>query len=258
MGTEWTYKITWHSPHHSDGHKSRYAVVLVLVTKDGGATKNNAAAKNGGREDIQVRMWTNSDSSSDIVTAQHPLALYVSLVTRHTLVPVTRATVIVSVRVRTTERNASLITLPPIRLLDGGNGDPDLVGNDGVYSRYMTRYPAAGRYTFTVTATDSGGDSETAVFARQSDGPLVAAAPPCCGSRVPTAAELVATGPFRIVMQGPAVNLLQVPLAGDQDRLPPARVGDLRVRIMPESSRVLAAWTAPGGDFDEGAVSGYR
>ena len=41
--------------------------------------------------------------------------------------------------------NGTEIISEPIRLHDRGSGDPDLVANDGVYSRYLTDYPHAGR-----------------------------------------------------------------------------------------------------------------
>jgi hypothetical protein len=264
MGTEWTYKIAWHTAHQGDSQKPKDVVVLVLVLKDTSVKDSEAnETKTITAEDIVVRIWTNSDSSSDIVTSQHPLALYVSLLTRQSRAPVLNAIVTVRVQVRTADRNVSAVEplLPPLRLLDNGNGDPDLVADDGVYSRYVTRYPAAGRYTFTVTATEGAGKTEEAemtVYARQPSEGTVKAAPPCCGSRVPFPADPVGTGPFRLVAEGAAVNLLQVPLAGEQDRLPPSRIGDLQLRIEPESSRVAVGWTAPGDDFDEGAVSGYR
>ena len=33
--------------------------------------------------------------------------------------------------------------------------DPDLVSGDGIYSRYLTNYPTAGRYEFSVTVDDN-------------------------------------------------------------------------------------------------------
>jgi len=41
--------------------------------------------------------------------------------------------------------------------------------------------------------------------------------------------------------------------------MPPAKMGDLRVIRLPNTSdKLLASWTAPGGDFDIGSVSSYR
>ena len=248
-------------------------MVLVTVTaKDN--NNNSVVAKD--KDDLVLRMWTNSDSSSDIVTSQHPLAVYVS-VTRHGLVvPVTHATVTLTIHARlTTADNVSSVSvtsLPPIQLLDNGNGDPDMVANDGVYSRYVTRYPGVGRYTFTVTATssigggeivkedDDMGDSYSPPANKSNLAVLSLATAVCCGSQVRLFSDLKTTvvTPFRRVLEGRAINLLAVPLAGERDRLSPSRIGDLRLRVLVESGSLSATWTAPGDDFDEGAVSGYR
>jgi hypothetical protein len=285
MGTEWKYRIGWHSQLLQGGgggsgnRAPKDAVVFVTMNlKDGGGNKDvDITAKD---DQIVVRMWTNSDSSSDIVTAQHPLALFVSVTARGGVVSVTGALVTVTVQVRMTmaAENASsaaavlVTTLPPLRLLDNGNADPDMLAGDGVYSRYMTRYPGVGRYTFMVTAIMKRGDDmhvkeedEESKFyfpaVNQSD-----IGPPhirttCCGSSVPVFGEhlpAVMRKPFRRVVEGSAINLLAVPAAGERDRMPPSRIGDLLVRVQAETGSLLAAWTAPGNNFDEGTVSGYR
>ena len=43
----------------------------------------------------------------------------------------------------------------PIPLYDRGDGDPDLVANDGIYSRYLVSYPVTGRYRFKVTKMEN-------------------------------------------------------------------------------------------------------
>ena len=40
--------------------------------------------------------------------------------------------------------------------------------------------------------------------------------------------------------------------------MPPSKVGDLRIRALEDGHTFLAVWTAPGDDYDHGAVSGYR
>ena len=42
-----------------------------------------------------------------------------------------------------------------MRLMDNGNGDPDLMSGDGIYSRYLAVYPNAGRYEFSVAVDDN-------------------------------------------------------------------------------------------------------
>ena len=182
------------------------------------------------------------------MTSQHPLALYVAV--NQGSAPVLRAEVTVWVKVLT--ENATELSIPPFRLTDNGNGDPDMVRGDGIYSRYVTEYPAAGRYTFTVAVSDQGG---RAVFVTK----MVNVTERCCGSYLDLAeAELRSTGAFSRLFTAPALNLLQVPASTDPDRMPPARIGDLRIQVKPELTSLLATWTAPGGNFDAGTTAGYR
>ncbi len=53
----------------------------------------------------------------------------------------------------------------------------------------------------------------------------------------------------------------QAPKPGSPDRTPPSRVSDLAVAPLDPSdpsSGLLATWTAPGDDFADGAVAGYK
>ena len=65
-----------------------------------------------------MSVWTNSEVSSDIVTSQHPLAVYAK-VTRGPSNPVLGARVEVEVAVTTDNGTADVQTL---RLFDSGNG----------------------------------------------------------------------------------------------------------------------------------------
>ena len=98
-------------------------------------------------------MWTSSESSSDIATNENPLKLFVQ-VTRGSS-PVLQARVKVMVRIHLFNGSTE-VNLEPIELLDNGNGNPDLMAGDGVYSRYLTKYPGAGRYTFQAYVDDNG------------------------------------------------------------------------------------------------------
>ena len=61
MGGSWKYKVEWHRARR--GPRQAVVVVTSRVSQEGG--------------DYTVEMWANSDQSTDIVTAHHPLALYV-------------------------------------------------------------------------------------------------------------------------------------------------------------------------------------
>jgi hypothetical protein len=89
----------------------------------------------------------------------------------------------------------------------------------------------------------------------------------CCGSSVLPSLQLhnfpqkaIKTGIFRRKIDGPVIHAkyIREPVL-QEDVLPPAKIGDLRIIRLPNTSdKLLASWTAPGGDFDIGSVSSYR
>ena len=99
--------------------------------------------------------------------------------------------------------------------------DPDLVSGDGIYSRYLTTYPFPGKYVFTITVT---GNSNT-------------------------------TGMFTRSLAGPVVDIASVEM--EEDVFPPAKIGDLSA-VYDNDTHLLLSWTTPGGDYNDGAVSGYH
>ena len=70
----------------------------------------------------------------------------------------------------------------------------------------------------------------------------------------------VQPGIFRREILGPVIYI-DNPLKPSDDSVPPSKIGDLKIRQMPGAStpdRLLAEWTAPGGDFDAGSVASYK
>ena len=81
----------------------------------------------------------------------------------------------------------------------------------------------------------------------------------CCGSSVFSSIKLnkKIMGSFRRSIVGPAVYLDYV----SEDQIPPSKIGDLKILQMAGGSspdRLMAEWTAPGGDYDIGSVASYR
>jgi hypothetical protein len=166
--------------------------------------------------------------------------------------------------------------------------DPDIVSGDGIYSRYLGRYLDAGRYKFTINVDDN---DNNAIYIDNADSQIKPKTTnhniakngsvnfadlfynieirrgKCCGSSVIPALELesnpkisVKTGIFRRSVLGPVVHMTE-PVKQSDDQVPPARIGDLKIRQLPGAStqdRLLAEWTAPGGDFNVGSVASYR
>jgi len=136
--------------------------------------------------------------------------------------------------------------------------EPDIVGGDGVYSRYLTKYPAQGRYSFSISVDDN---NNQAVFVTKG-GPTVKKPPKagvstCCGSNVPIPDNRKKKiGVFKRHLMGPSVEVKSIPLSSEKIR--PGKIGDLQITILKEKQQLLAGWTAPGGDFSDGRVITYR
>ena len=160
-----------------------------------------------------------------------------------------------------------------------------MISGDGIYSRYLGRYTKTGAYRFTIVVDDND-NSAIYVVSPELEMPVpkkpksnnssvnysdlfyaMESRRKCCGSTVLPSLELdqnpskvERTGIFRRVMTGPVVHL-EHNLKKSDDRVPPARIGDLKIRQLPGSvtrDRLLAEWTAPGGDFNVGSVASYR
>ncbi len=85
-------------------------------------------------------------------------------------------------------------------------------------------------------------------------------APVCCGSSIVVPKDLQrSNGSFnRTLSAGPVIHLLVVPNPAAGDRMPPARIADLRLEADETGTKLVAHWTAPGDDFDTGSTSGYE
>ena len=147
-----------------------------------------------------------------------------------------------------------------------------MMSGDGIYSRNLQHHLTTGRYKFTISVDDSEGQAyyltspppaASQVTTRSSDpGHLMLEVTKrrCCGSQVRSApAQQVKTGLFRRSgLNGPVVHV-QTPAYGSDDHLPPARIGDFRVNPIPNTAnKLLATWTAPGGDGHVGMVASYK
>jgi hypothetical protein len=83
--------------------------------------------------------------------------------------------------------------------------------------------------------------------------------PTCCGSRLPLPPNRLARiGPFQrqLAANGP-ITITDVPPT-DNDVIRPGKIGDLSINVLRERQQLLAKWTAPGGDFNDGTVMTYR
>ncbi|TRY61771.1 hypothetical protein TCAL_12265 [Tigriopus californicus] len=245
LGMTWQYTLEW----YPGGDTSQENVILV-------ESKPRSLGSFGL---IDIKMWTNSDSASDLVTYNHPLTMYVQV--RRGDSPVLQANVLVDVYMDT-ENGTQIEVSRGIRLFDSGNGDPDLVGGDGIYSRYLTTYETKGRYYFVINADDN--ENRAYTIQRRREKRAMTMKPPnllypvCCGSQisVPDGSQM-RTGSFKRQESGPVLHLISVPDKAS-DKMPPSRIVNLRLNIIEDERKVTALWTAPGDDFDSGSVQRYK
>ena len=144
--------------------------------------------------------------------------------------------------------------------------DPDLTSGDGIYSRYITHYPAPGRYSFIVNANNNKDRAYTIQIGR--GGRSMPTKPPkpnfpvCCGSDIHVPRDLRSTPPtgnfVRTSETTPTIHLLSVPNDINGDKMPPSRIGNLKIKQDYGKSELLAEWISPGGNYDSGFVSGYN
>ena len=114
--------------------------------------------------------------------------------------------------------NGKGIILSPLEMVDDGEGDTDMIHGDGIYSATILKYPSTGRYSFVIHVDEVEED---------------------------TAAK---TSP------GPVIHLSSIP---EEDCVPPARVRDLDISLIAGNRTILATWTSPGGDLDQGSVDRF-
>ena len=128
LGLQWKYEVQW----YDEGDRSLENVIVV----------ESKPRNLGSFGLINLKMWTSSQSTTDIITAQDPLKLFVQVSRGASPVLMAKVHVMISV----TFNNGSTLDLENVELFDSGNGNPDLTAGDGVYSRYLTQYPDKGRY----------------------------------------------------------------------------------------------------------------
>ena len=158
----------------------------------------------------------------------------------------------------------------PIRidLRDKGAGS-DQIANDGIYSRYFSRYDGFnGRYTLRcqVKGDDetnfitqkSGTKSIQEITADSKSYPLnpTPTSPVCCGSSTGNNIETQPTGNFTRKINGNSFKVKNAP-AADSDLFSPSKVSNLRL-IVADYLSVIIDFTAPGDDYDEGTASRYE
>ncbi|CAM1308074.1 Uncharacterised protein g4754 [Pycnogonum litorale] len=131
-----------------------------------------------------------------------------------------------------------------VSLKDNGNGDPDLIADDGIYSgQYVGTYDIEGIYIIEIVIKSQ--NITTTSFASSN------ASRKCCGSRVPVLKSNYSVYVIDIkIPLGSFVLNNQI----NQTDFPPSRIGDLKI----SSVKSNISWTAPGGQYNHGCCKFYE
>ena len=98
------------------------------------------------------------------------------------------------------------------------------MAGDGIYSRYLTQYFGAGRYSLQLRVHDNQNSAFTLNIPQNET-----KTPQCCGSVISSdPKDRIPTGAFTRTTKGPVIHLLSVP-PSDVDLMPPAAIRDLKI-----------------------------
>ncbi|XP_069823726.1 calcium-activated chloride channel regulator 3A-1-like [Dendropsophus ebraccatus] len=149
---------------------------------------------------------------------------------------------------------------PIMMTLNDNGAGADAVRDDGVYSRYVYRFPINGRYALKILAAWTDATSLVpAVNSRAmyvpgyiENGTINMNPPkPLVGSEVFSSNESFS----RIHFLGSFTVTNVTEKTSSADVFPPCRIVDLEARL--ENDHVMLSWSAPGDDYDQGSASAY-
>ncbi|XP_069824089.1 calcium-activated chloride channel regulator 4A-like [Dendropsophus ebraccatus] len=188
--------------------------------------------------------------NKDINQYPHPMVIYTSV--SQGLMPVIGAKVTATIETV----SGQIVTL---ELLDNGAG-PDIMKDDGVYSRYFTQFSANGRYGLKVRVkSDKKGKSRRVLPESRAlyiPGFMVNGAVTMKTLRPKTAADDLHVGEFSRTVSGGSFLVSDVPSAPQPNIYKPEKITDLEATIVDD--RIVLSWTATGDDLDQGnALAGY-
>ena len=211
--------------------------MTVDVVSHGGAPNG----RNGFSSPIMLDVFSNVDGV-EVDLYERPVIIYARL-TQGDSLPVLGARVVVRV-MRPGSNNGSDDTVE-LTMRDDGAGDPDVTGDDGIYSVHFSDFASVpGFYSVQVVAGHNDGLARTA-------GTAPGESEVCCGSRV-RFRETIPASPFHRQAVGPGFYVKQG-LSPRTDVAPPSRIFDFRLaRAIEASLYVQLEWSSPGGDYDQG------
>ncbi|XP_056379196.1 calcium-activated chloride channel regulator 1-like [Hyla sarda] len=205
---------------------------------------------NSKASDVKVSpIVVNAHMNQDVNQYPNPMVIYASV--SQGLMPVTGAKVTAIIEPVT----GPIVTL---ELMDNGAG-PDIIKNDGVYSKYFIQFSANGRYSLKVRVENNiKGKSRLALPKNRAlyvpgfivNGTIVMNPP-----RPEISDDDLNVGEFSRTASGGSFLVSNVPSGPQPDIYKPDKINDLEATIVDDT--IVLSWTATGDDLDQGNVTSY-
>ncbi|XP_044157860.1 calcium-activated chloride channel regulator 1-like [Bufo gargarizans] len=194
----------------------------------------------------------NAHMNQDTNQFPNPMVIYASV--SQGLMPVTGAKVTAMIE----PVSGAILTL---ELLDNGAG-PDIMKNDGIYSKYFTQFSANGRYGLKVQVENNAKGKSRLVLPKNRalyvPGYIINGTAVMNPPRPEIADEDLNVGEFSRTASGGSFVVSNVPPGGpppQQDLYKPDTITDLEAKI--DNDTIVLSWTATGDDLDQGNASSY-
>ncbi|XP_077309103.1 calcium-activated chloride channel regulator 1-like [Lithobates pipiens] len=221
----------------------RYTICNTHTTQAIGITVTSKAVD----KDVPP-VTVNAHMDKDANNYPSPMVVYASV--HQGFVPVINAKVTAIIEPTT----GAPITL---ELLDNGSG-PDIVKNDGIYSRYLTTFTVNGRYGLKVRVESTDNKARLTLPRNRAlyvpgyvDNGNVTMNPP----RPQISEDDLKVGLFSRTASGSSFVVSNVPVGPQPDIYKPEKITDLVAKI--EEETIVLSWTATGDDLDQGNATGY-
>ncbi|PIO40712.1 hypothetical protein AB205_0127240, partial [Aquarana catesbeiana] len=217
----------------------RYTICNTLTTTQAIGITVTSKAVDKDVPPVTVNAHMDSDANN------YPKPMVVYAVVNQGFVPVINAKVTAIIEPTT----GAPITL---ELLDNGSG-PDIVKNDGIYSRYLTAFTVNGRYGLKVRVESTDNKARLALPRNRAlyvpgyvNNGNVSMNPP----RPAISEEDLKVGLFSRTASGSSFVVSNVPPGPPKDIYKPEKITDLVAKIKEET--IVLSWTATGDDLDQG------
>ncbi|KAM9324775.1 calcium-activated chloride channel regulator 1-like [Gastrophryne carolinensis] len=186
----------------------------------------------------------------DTDTNAYPKPMVVYAAVRQGLLPVINAKVTAIIE-PTTGPTISF------ELLDNGAG-PDIIKNDGIYSKYFTSFTVNGRYNLKVNVTSNDNKGRLVLPQNRAlymPGYVENGAVIMNPSRPVADEEELNLGSFSRSASGGSFSVTNVPSGPLKDIYKPEKITDLVAKIAED--KIVLSWTATGDDLDQGNATSY-